>query len=87
MDFQRRHGVAPPSGLYRASAQVRQAKVVGGWIVLPNGSQVGVVDVAGEPTTAPPLDTATLTTTVNDTTVTAPPWTARRFRSASRRPR
>jgi hypothetical protein len=63
--------VAPPSGLYRATAKVRQATVVGGWIVLPNGRQVGVVDIDGRPTTAMPLDTTTLTSTVNDTSVTA----------------
>lgn len=65
--------VAPPSGLYRATAKVRQATVVGGWIVLPNGRQVGVVDIDGRPTTAEPLNTSTLTTTVNNTSVTATP--------------
>jgi serine/threonine-protein kinase len=63
--------VAPPSGLYRTTAKVRQATVVGGWIVLPDGRQVGVVDIDGRPSTASALDTATLTTTVNGTTVTA----------------
>ena len=33
--------VAPPSGLYRATADVRDAKLVGGWIVLADGDQVG----------------------------------------------
>jgi hypothetical protein len=63
--------VAPPSGLYRATAEVRSAKVVGGWIVLPNGRQVGVVDVDGQPGTAAPLDTTTLTSTVEGTSITA----------------
>jgi hypothetical protein len=63
--------VAPPSGLYRAAAQVRQATVVGGWIVLPGGRQVGVVDVDGRPDTAQQLNITTLTSTVNGTTITA----------------
>lgn len=33
--------VKKPSGLYRATAQVRGARVVGGWIKLPNGQSVG----------------------------------------------
>jgi hypothetical protein len=63
--------VAPPSGLYRTTAKVRQATVVGGWIVLPDGRQVGVVDIDGRPTTASALNTDTLTSTVNGTTITA----------------
>jgi serine/threonine-protein kinase len=63
--------VAPPSGLYRAAAQVREARVVGGWIVLADGRQVGVVDVDGQPGTAQELNTTTLTSTVNGTTITA----------------
>jgi serine/threonine-protein kinase len=65
--------VAPPSGLYRATATVRSARIVGGWIVLPDGRQVGVVDVDGRPGPAATLDTTSLTSTVNDTTVTAAP--------------
>jgi serine/threonine-protein kinase len=34
-----------PSGLYRTAAKVRNAKVVGSWIVLPDGRQVGVLTV------------------------------------------
>jgi hypothetical protein len=58
----------PPSGLYRSSAEVRGAKIVAGWIVLPDGSQVGLLSRAGDPsgagdpdtgTPAPRLDTAT----------------------------
>ncbi len=63
--------VKPPSGLYRAAAEVRQAKVVGGWIVLPDGRQVGVVNDGGTEREAPRLDTTTLTSTVDDTTITA----------------
>ena len=65
--------VKPPSGLYRASAQVRAAKVVGGWIVLADGTQVGVVTVDGQPQSAPSLNTATLTVEVDGAAVTAAP--------------
>ncbi|GGL08595.1 hypothetical protein Sme01_12830 [Sphaerisporangium melleum] len=47
--------VHKPSGLYRASAVVRGARVVGGWIVLPNGRQVGLLDVGGSSAPAPRL--------------------------------
>jgi hypothetical protein len=44
--------VKKPSGLYRATANVRGAKVVGGWIILPNGQEVGRLSIGagnGEP--------------------------------------
>jgi serine/threonine-protein kinase len=63
--------VTPPSGLYRASANVRQAKVVAGWIVLPDGRQVGVLNKGGTEGAAPPLDPTTRTAVVDSTTVTA----------------
>ncbi|MFC6081410.1 hypothetical protein [Sphaerisporangium aureirubrum] len=47
--------VKKPSGLYRATAVVRGARVVGGWIKLPDGQQVGVVNIAGTPSPAPTL--------------------------------
>jgi serine/threonine-protein kinase len=62
-----------PSGLYRIAATVNGAKVVGGWIVLADGSQVGVVSIDGTPAAAPPLDTSTGAVTVNGTQVTALP--------------
>ncbi len=34
--------VARPSGLYRSTAQIRGARVVSGWVVLPDGRQVGM---------------------------------------------
>ncbi|WP_459802854.1 hypothetical protein [Herbidospora sp. RD11066] len=49
--------VKKPSGLYRATAQVRGARVVGGWIKLPNGQSVGrlmIGEGAGE--AAPAFD-------------------------------
>jgi hypothetical protein len=46
----------PPSGLYRMATQVNRAMVVGGWIV--DGTQtIGIVNVAGTPMPAPPIDT------------------------------
>jgi hypothetical protein len=56
--------VTKPSGLYRATANVRNAKVVGGWIVLANGEQVGLLSVAGAPEEAPPLDPTANSVTV-----------------------
>ncbi len=47
--------VKKPSGLYRATAVVRGAKVVGGWIVLPDGRQIGLVNVDDSPYPAPKL--------------------------------
>jgi hypothetical protein len=47
--------VAPPSGLYRAAANVRGAQIVGGWIVLENGQQIGMVDYGDHEEAAPPL--------------------------------
>ncbi|MCA2217939.1 hypothetical protein LDL48_34645 [Wangella sp. NEAU-J3] len=59
-----------PSGLYRAAAQVRNARVVGSWIVLPDGSQVGVLTADEVPRPAPPLNVAGGTTTVDGVAVT-----------------
>jgi hypothetical protein len=47
--------VKKPSGLYRATAVVRGAKVVGGWIILPGGQQVGLLDVDDASYPAPKL--------------------------------
>ncbi|MGE5826822.1 MAG: hypothetical protein ACM30G_00455 [Micromonosporaceae bacterium] len=67
--------VKAPSGLYRSTATVRNATVVGGWIVLANGQQVGVLNVGGQPEPAPALALATDgsggTATVDGTTITA----------------
>ncbi|WP_327635119.1 hypothetical protein OHB24_34720 [Kribbella sp. NBC_00482] len=56
----------PPSGLYRAKNSTSTI----GWIVLPDGSQVGI-DNDGTPAAAPPLDPATRSATVNGAAVTA----------------
>jgi hypothetical protein len=64
--------VKPPSGLYRGTAQVRNARVVGTWIVV-DGVQVGVALVGEQPTAAPALDQATNTAVVDGVTITAEP--------------
>ncbi|MER5902403.1 hypothetical protein ABT150_20275 [Streptomyces mirabilis] len=64
-----------PSGLYRATATVRGAKIDGGWIVLPGGKQVGILDRDGKPTAAPTIDPETGTVTVDGQTLTASPVT------------
>jgi serine/threonine-protein kinase len=65
--------VHAPSGLYRATATVRGAAVVAGWIVLPPDSrrQVGLATVAGRQVRPSSLDLATRTATVAGGTVHA----------------
>jgi hypothetical protein len=67
------NAVSPPSGLYRAVATVRNARVVGGWIVLPDGTQVGVLAVGDTEQPAPALDLSTTSAVVDGTTITAAP--------------
>jgi serine/threonine protein kinase, bacterial len=62
--------VYAPSGLYRATAQVRSAKIEAGWIVI-GSRQVGIVTVNGAPGSASTLDTSTRTAQANGGTVTA----------------
>jgi serine/threonine-protein kinase len=63
--------VDPPEGLYRfADTIAGGAEVVGGWIVLPDGTQVGVLDVDGETRSAPALDLVTGEVTIDGTAVT-----------------
>jgi serine/threonine-protein kinase len=60
-----------PAGLYRATPTVqgRPAKV--GWIVQPDGSQVGVLTAGGTSTSAPPLNPAAGTATVDGSPIAA----------------
>jgi major membrane immunogen (membrane-anchored lipoprotein) len=62
-----------PSGLYRATATVRGAKIDGGWIVLPGGKQVGILDRDGKPSAAPEIDPETGAVTIDGQTLTARP--------------
>ncbi|MFI6935191.1 hypothetical protein [Streptomyces sp. NPDC050287] len=64
-----------PSGLYRATATVRGAKIDGGWIVLPDGRQVGILTRAGKPTAAPGITPETGAVTVDGQQLTARPVT------------
>ncbi len=64
-----------PSGLYRATATVRGAKIDGGWIVLPDGRQVGILTRAGKPAAAPRIDPETGAVTVDGQLLTARPVT------------
>jgi hypothetical protein len=63
--------VRRPSGLYRLTARVRGARLDGGWVVLPDGRQVGLLTTNGTPAPAPPLDPATGTVNVNGENVSA----------------
>jgi hypothetical protein len=62
--------VAPPSGLYRANATVANAQIVGGWIVLADGTQVGTTRKGNAIAPAPRLNTANLSTVFDGATVT-----------------
>ncbi|TDC81343.1 hypothetical protein E1193_15005 [Micromonospora sp. KC606] len=62
--------------LFRATAGQRRAGVDGGWIMLPDGGQIGVVTRDGTPVTAPPLDPAFGTTIIDGVTVRAEPVSA-----------
>ncbi|MFI9638703.1 hypothetical protein ACIG87_01365 [Micromonospora sp. NPDC051925] len=66
----------PDPVLYRATSQQRRSGVDGGWIMLPDGSQIGVVTRDGTPVSAPPLDPAFGTTILDGRTVTATPVAA-----------
>lgn len=60
-----------PSGLYRSTANIRNARVVTGWIILPDGEQVGIANTGGAVAPAPRLNPADGSATVNGTQVTA----------------
>jgi hypothetical protein len=62
--------VKAPSGLYRAAGNVRNAKVVGGWIIA-EGTQVGMLNSDGVETPAPPINLSTGKVTIDGTRVQA----------------
>jgi hypothetical protein len=63
-----------PAGLYRATTQVRGAKVVAGWVVLADGEQVGLATTDdGRSVAAPPLDPDAGTAVLDGTPLTAVP--------------
>jgi hypothetical protein len=63
--------VKRPSGLYRLTAEVRGARLDGGWIVLPGGRQVGLLYSNGVSRPAPALDLASNSVNVNGQRVPA----------------
>ncbi|WP_410633068.1 hypothetical protein [Amycolatopsis sp. cmx-4-83] len=62
-----------PAGLYRAAPKVKGKQAKAGWIVLPDGSQVGILAAGDDATAAPPLDPAAGTASVDGAPVTAEP--------------
>lgn len=64
-----------PSGLYRATATVRNAEIDGGWIVLSTGDQVGILNRDGKPSPAPRIDPETGAVTIDGERLTARPVT------------
>ncbi|CAM5561486.1 hypothetical protein GCM10010329_69790 [Streptomyces spiroverticillatus] len=64
-----------PSGLYRATNEVRGAKIDGGWIVLQDGRQVGIFTRDGKPSSAPRIDPATGAVAIDNAWLTARPVT------------
>ncbi|GAB2587855.1 hypothetical protein Aab01nite_49550 [Paractinoplanes abujensis] len=63
--------VRKPSGLFRASGRVRNAKVDGTWIVLPDGTRTGVLVTGGVPGPAPDLDVAAATAMIGGSPTSA----------------
>ncbi|MET7691329.1 hypothetical protein ABZT06_25685 [Streptomyces sp. NPDC005483] len=63
------------SGLYKANSTVAGAKIEGGWIILPDGEQVGIVKRDGKPSPAPEIDPETGAVTVDGQQLTARPVT------------
>ncbi|NGO75641.1 hypothetical protein G6045_08100 [Streptomyces sp. YC504] len=57
-----------PSGLYRATQTVRGARLDGGWIVLQNGAQVGILTRDGAREPAPEIDPSSGSVTGEDLT-------------------
>jgi hypothetical protein len=62
--------VEAPSGLYRAAATVANASVVGGWIVLADGTQVGTQRKGSTVSPAAPLNVANRTSVLDGVAVT-----------------
>ncbi|RSM43767.1 hypothetical protein DMA12_17935 [Amycolatopsis balhimycina DSM 5908] len=62
-----------PAGLYRAAPKVKGKTAKVGWIVQPDGSQVGILTTDEDSAAAPALDAAAGTAAVDGTPVTAEP--------------
>ncbi|GIJ24839.1 hypothetical protein Vqi01_00010 [Micromonospora qiuiae] len=66
-------GSVTSPAIYRATDDARKAGIDGGWIFLPDGTQIGIVTWNGKLIPAPPLDPAFYSTLVNGVTLTAEP--------------
>ncbi|MGC5564202.1 hypothetical protein ACPYPG_15340 [Streptomyces sp. FR-108] len=64
-----------PNALYRATGTVADTKIDGGWIVLQDDSQVGILRRDGKAGPAPRIDPETGTVTVDGEQLTARPVT------------
>ncbi|GGM02067.1 hypothetical protein GCM10010129_51930 [Streptomyces fumigatiscleroticus] len=64
-----------PSGPYRATADVRDTTIDGGWVVLKDGGQVGILTRDGTPGPAPRIDPETGVAAVDGRRITARPVT------------
>ncbi|MGW6012644.1 hypothetical protein [Streptomyces sp. NPDC055210] len=64
-----------PNALYRATDTVSDTKIDGGWIVLQDDSQVGILKRDGKASPAPRIDPKTGTVTVDGEQLTASPVT------------
>lgn len=62
-----------PAGLYRATPKVKGKASKVGWIVQPDGSQVGILTTDEDSAAAPALDAATGSATVDGAPVAAEP--------------
>ena len=60
---------APPAGLYRAQSEDGSSRI--GWIVLPDGEQVGVLSRSGERSPAPRLNQRERTALIDGAQVSA----------------
>ena len=65
----------PPAGVFQYRKEVNGLATRVGWVVLPDGSQAGILDSGATKTPAPRLDPATGTFTVDGVTSTASPVT------------
>ncbi|MFF3062701.1 hypothetical protein [Streptomyces sp. NPDC057909] len=65
-----------PGAIYRATGQAAGKKLRAGWILLPDGTQTGVVERGNTPAPAPLLDPTTGQTTIDGTPLTAAPLTS-----------
>jgi hypothetical protein len=64
--------VAKPAGLYRVKQQLGEIVYLGGWVLLPDGRQAGVIETATQTLAAPRLDPVNPTINLPDGSVLVP---------------